>query len=243
MRLKTYLVKSNDAVISDMFGVLNESLVPDKAFDTLKKMAAKVGIRVQHSNSVFDYLSKAETSVVELFDLICLYIISNKEEKSVLKSKVSSSLKKIDKQTLMTFFMDMDKVSFGLTSLVRHILSVIFGVNITTYDTWHTNIDYILGSIEKIYQVMLKMGFTEEEKQTLFSFRASIIKTQKEIEAKMLTEEGEGGGGGAGGEGVSFPSDNGTTTGNVAKFWNKIGANRPPERRVKKKKKGLRKLF
>lgn len=164
------------------YGNINEAMIPDRVFDNVKSAASKVGLKVKRSDSIFDYLASAGVEMQELFSLLCQYIIAEKENKSALKAQIKTALGKINHRRITAFVLMLDKMTFGLTSIVRHILMYVFGIEVTTYNRWENDINYILTHLGKVKKVLMTMSPTEEEIIAFDKLYNVIMKTKLEIE-------------------------------------------------------------
>lgn len=181
----TTYIDINDNIIQDiceLHNKLNESVIPDVLFNNLKSVASKVGFKVKQSDSIWDYISSAEIEIQEIFNLLCLYVLADKENKSSLKSDIKAAIKKVNTKRFTAFVLMLDKMSFGLTSILRHILMAVFGIEITTYNKWDSDITYILAHLDKIKKVLMRMNPTEEEIRALDKLYRVITDTKEEIE-------------------------------------------------------------
>ena len=181
--------KMNDNIIQDFCDMvllsnrLNEvKIIPDFLFQNIKKVGALVGLNIKRSDSLIDYISSAESEIQELFNLLCLYILAPKEEKPAMKAEIKSNLKKVNTRRLAAFLMLVDKMAFGITSIIRHLLIGVFGVEISTYNKWSSDISYILSHLEKIKSVLMSLSPTKEEIEAFNHFYTIVIKTKEEIE-------------------------------------------------------------
>lgn len=180
-----YLIDDN--MLQDLVDVIeyrriNESMIPDAVFNNIKSAATKVGFKVKRSDSIFDYLRDAGEEIQELFSLLSLYIVADKDTKPQLTKDIRISLNKINRRKLTAFLLMLDKMAFGLTSLIRHILMYVFGIEITTYNKWESDIRYVLDHLDKVKNVLMRMGPTEDEIRAFDKLYAIIIKTKEEIE-------------------------------------------------------------
>lgn len=183
--------KMNDNIIQDLcdmvllFDNLNEAkIVPDFLFNNIKKVGSMVGLNIKRSDSLIDYVSSAEAEIQELFNLLCLYILAPKEEKPKMKAEIKAKLKKVNTRRLAAFFMLVDKMAFGMTSIIRHLLIGVFGVEISTYNKWSSDISYILSHLEKIKSVLMSLSPTQEEIDAFNHFYDVVVKTKEEIESR-----------------------------------------------------------
>lgn len=99
-----------------------------------------------------------------------------------MKAEIKSKLKKINTRRLAAFFMLIDKMAFGITSIIRHLLIGVFGVEISTYNKWSSDISYILSHLEKIKSVLMSLSPTQEEIDAFNHFYDVVIKIKEEIE-------------------------------------------------------------
>lgn len=161
---------------------LNEAILPDFIFKNIKDVGSKIGLNVKRSDTFFDYIADAEREIQELFNLICLYILATPQNKVELKAEIKTNLKKINHQRLMAFLLMMDKMTFGLTSLIRHVLMGVFGLEISTYNKWSSDITYILSHLDKVKDVLMKLSPTSDEVTAFNHLYDVILKTKAEIE-------------------------------------------------------------
>lgn len=187
-RLRKKKKKTEDNIYEDFYTViwyntLNEaSILPDFVFNTIKSVGEYIGLKVKKSDSLIDYLSSAEEEFVRLYNLLCLYIIATGNEKAKLKADIKKELKKVNIKRFTAFLLQTEKLAFGLTSIVRHLLMTIFGVEITSYNKWVTDIEYILTHLKKIKDVLSTMNPTKEELDAFDRLYDVIVKTKSEIE-------------------------------------------------------------
>lgn len=150
----------------------------DKTFNTIKSAGGKLGLKVAKSNTLFGLLKSAGKDVDEIVRLAALYMITditdNKSRQDIVKD-AKSILKKVNIKNLMTFLFQVDKLSLGITSHLRHIMMSIFGVEITTYNYYKQDIDYLKSEINNIKQVLKRMGNTENELKLLKNLENSIM--------------------------------------------------------------------
>lgn len=182
MKFNEYIIKNEYKIINDIC-CLNETIIPERIYKSIKSIGNKLGIKVSKTSSVFEYLADAEREVVDLFDALSLYVLmKDKEQKDAQKETIKKILTGINKQDIINFINVLDGLSFGLSSVFKKLLSTIFGLQISTYSDWKNDIDYILDSIKKIRYVMHKRQFTDEEIEALNKLEDLIISTKEEIE-------------------------------------------------------------
>lgn len=241
-RLERY-VDINDNIFKDLSDILikESTIVPDSVFYNIKLIGDKVGLKIKRSDTVFDYLESAGKEVAKIIGLVCQYIVTrDKTEKETLKNTIKSEIDSVNRKRIASFFMEVDKATFGLLSIVRLVLRNIFGVEITNYKKWSKDIEYVLSKLDSIKKVLMGMNPTKEEIDAFNNFYDVVIKTKEEYEkmneGKLLgtIDEDEG----CSGEGYTDPGA-ATTTGNIEKSYPRLGA--PARRTPKKKNKKLRK--
>jgi len=179
--------ESKDNFIMDIYDVLsnntlNESLVPDFIFNNIKSVGDKIGFKIKRSDTLFNYIGYAEREIVELFNLVCLYIIAGPTDKSSLKSEIKKSVSGINRKRLVAFFIQADKLTLGLVAFVGKIIQNITGVEITSYNKWVSNIEYIIVHLDDVKSVLDTMNPTPEEISAFDNLYNLILKTKKEVE-------------------------------------------------------------
>lgn len=241
MRLNRYLNEDICNIFGDLYYIMNENVVTDKINHSLEVVANKFGLRIIKSKSLVSYISDAERGVVELFNLLCLYLIANKEGRSEIKSEIIQKLKSVNKRELTDFLVKMDTMFFGVTSLVRHLLEATFGINITSYEHWTSNVQYIISNLKKVRDVLIKMEANDEEMNAFDNLYDVILKNtgiHEELAGGGVTSSTAANTSSnvlAGGQPVSPGA---TTSVRVAKYYPKLNMVRR-----KRKKKGLRELL
>jgi hypothetical protein len=245
-RLENYL--NIDNIFEDISTILkykrlNESKVSTKTVETIEKVSHKFGLKAVRTTSLLGYLAQAEEGIVDLFNAICLYLIApTKQERQETKEMIKQELKGVKKQDISAFLLKLDNTFIGFSSLVRHILSGIFGIEIESYEKWKHDIDYILTNLKKIKEVLIKTDPTDEEIEAIDNLYRIVV------QSKNISEDGMAAGGGMGTGSVvgvgspNFISKGGTTTDKVDKFYNKIG-NKPARRKKKRPMADMRHLI
>lgn len=185
----------NDNIFEDFSSIifchLNEMSVPEPVYNDIKKVGEKIGFKVKRSDTMFDYLARAEEGLVRIFDLCCLYILANNPtQKEELKEDLKKAIMGVNKRKIIAFFVQLDKFTFGLVALVRRVIQNIFGIEITSYNTYEQDIEYILSHMQKIKEVLWTMSPTEEEKDAYEHLWDVIIKTKEEVERNKKIAKG-----------------------------------------------------
>ena len=186
MRLEEYINKDKE-VLQDMMLIAEMAYttesIKDNIYGFLKKAAGKLGFKIHKTNSIIDYLKKADNSFRDFFRSLFLYMstdITNKKLKNELTSDMKKSFKRMSKKDLIDFIMLVDKSSIGLSAHLRHILQGIIGIEISSYHDWTSDIEYVETSLSKIRQVMKKMEMSKTEMDVLNSLE-KIISSRKGI--------------------------------------------------------------
>lgn len=125
--LTEYVTICEAAMISEM---------SNKTFEEIRMAAKKLGLRVNRSDSVFDFLKDVGGTVSDFFRSAVLYAstdMSDKKTKQTFVNDMKSSFSRINKKEMTAFLLVLDKSTLGLTSHVRHILQGLFGIEVTGY--------------------------------------------------------------------------------------------------------------
>ena len=137
-------------------GLLNES--SQKTFDVIHNIGKKLGLKVRKSDSIFTYIKKSGKTFSDLLhqmgDFLYTDVTDNKA-RSIIVSNMGDTLKKINKRSLADFFLQLDKLSFGITAIPRHIINSLFGIEIASYEKWLSDYNYVVKELENI-KVVLK---------------------------------------------------------------------------------------
>lgn len=149
-----------------------------RTIETIKRLGKKFGVRIKPSESIFTYLKKAGKGFDDLFRLTSLYLLTDVTDNKTRKELVQDAknvLKNIDKKELIAFLLQIDKLSFGLTSHFRHFFQSALGLEIATYNNWIKDKEYIEKELRHIKKVMQRMGLeNSKEMDILLKFQNSI---------------------------------------------------------------------
>lgn len=159
-RLQNYLneqdILSGYIYFLSMDDTLNE--MSDEHFNAIKRLGNKMGLKVSKSHSLFSLLKKFGKDVTNVISLTARYhfarLTRNKKKEQELKSKLDRALTKTTRRDVAAFFLQLDKSSLSLTSIPRHILQSVFGLEISVYSQWKESKDYILTSLSKVEDVL-----------------------------------------------------------------------------------------
>jgi hypothetical protein len=183
MRLEKH-IKHNELLIDYLFFMeefgLDES-ISDSTFSAIRNFGLKLGIKVKRSDTIFKYLKDAGKGVQDLVRLASIYLstdVSNKKFKKEVAQDAKKILKSVDKKEIAAFMLQMDKASVGLTSHLRHIMQSVFGLEVTIYANWRSDIDYMKKEMRHIKNILKKMD-AEEEMKTLNKLENMILNMEK----------------------------------------------------------------
>jgi hypothetical protein len=112
------------------------SEMSNKTFEEIRQAAKKLGLRVNRSDSIFDFLKDVGKTTADFFRSAVLYAstdITDKKTKQGFVSDMKVSLGRINKKEMTAFLLILDKSTLGLTSHIRHILQGLFGIEVTGY--------------------------------------------------------------------------------------------------------------
>lgn len=158
MRLNKYLKEENILGCFFLFEPMNE--VSDETFKTLRRLGARVGLKIERSSGLIKQLKKAGKGMEDLLRYATLYgmvEISDKESKKELWNNMKDTLKHVNKREVTDFFLQLDKNTFSLTSIPRHILSSLFGIHVSTYHQWKDDHEYVMEELKKIEIVLYRL--------------------------------------------------------------------------------------
>lgn len=157
--------------------------VSDKTFEVIKSLGKKLGFKIKKTNTLFDYLKRAEREFETILRLASLYMMTDVSDPSTRKkllSDIKNEVKKVNKKELLAFFMQLDKSLLGTTAIPRHVLASILGIEITTYNRWLGDVDYIDKEIRHIKKVLKRMPGTDKEIELIKRFEKSFHEMVKE---------------------------------------------------------------
>jgi len=112
------------------------SEMSNQKFEEIRLAAKRLGLRINRSDSIFDFLKDVGSTTSDFFRAAVLYASTDMKDKKTKQGFVSdmkSSLSRINKKEMTAFLLILDKSTLGLTSHVRHILQGLFGIEVTGY--------------------------------------------------------------------------------------------------------------
>lgn len=184
MRLEEYIKVNEFRYLSEIITLgevmgLDETSEP--TYKAIKSVGEKLGLKVLKSDSLFDYLKRAGKLIDDLVRLASIYLLTdirNKKIKSEIVRDARKIIKKIDKKELMAFLMQLDRSTLGITAHLRHITMSIFGVEITTYNRWLKDVDYLKSEIKNLKAALNRLEGVEDEKEVLKHFEIMMNKLE-----------------------------------------------------------------
>lgn len=175
MRFENYINEQDFNVLGFycLFEDLNEA--SDEFIFKLQKMGQKYGVKVRKTKTFQQLIATAGKGVLKLMKLIADYSLHADIFDNAARNKLASDIKaqfgKVKKEDVIAFMVNLDKSFLGITAIPRHIVQNILGIEITSYNNWQSNADYLNKNIPKIISILHIMGDTENEKlaKQLFS--------------------------------------------------------------------------
>lgn len=184
MRLEKYI---NEYSYLGEYLSLMESIcineMTDDTFSVIRRLGSKVGLKVKKSNTIFDYLKKSRRGMGELLKYASLYgmtDIKDKETRAKLVDNMRDTLKKVNKRDVTAFFMQLDRSLLSLTSIPRHILMSLFGIEVTTFNKWIDDIEYIKKELRHVKVVLNRIGDMDKEIEVVNNLENILTKRIKE---------------------------------------------------------------
>lgn len=169
MRLKGYIKDNKFRYLTELISLCEVMELNETSARTLKALRTvgnKLGLKVVASDSLFDYIKRAGKNIDDLVRLAAIYLstdVANKKFKNEIIVDAKKILKKLDKREIMAFLMQLDRSTLGITAHLRHITMSVFGVEVTTYNHWLKNVDYLKSEIKNMKSTLKGMKDTEEE--------------------------------------------------------------------------------
>ena len=144
-----------------MFDQLDEA-ISDDTFHKLQSLGFKFGIKVRRSKTFLDILGNAGKGVLELMKLVAHYSVEadllDTKARKKLESDIKQQFSKVKREDVIAFIVNVDKTFLGLTSIPRHVLQNLLGIQITSYDNWQSHYDYIEKNMEKMIAALQTVG-------------------------------------------------------------------------------------
>ena len=172
MRYSEYIkeedVNPNILGFYHMFNQLDEML-SDDTFQKLQALGFKFGIKVRRSKTFQNILAGAGKGVLELMKLVAHYSVHadvmDRAARAKLEADIKAQFAKTSREDVIAFIVNVDKTFLGLTSIPRHVLQNILGIEMSSYNNWQTNQRYVELNMEKIIGALKAMD--DDENLTL----------------------------------------------------------------------------
>ena len=160
-------------------GALGLNEVSDETIQTLKRLGAKMGMKVKKTDSIFVYLKKAGKGMENLLRYASMFMLTdvtdNKTRKTIMQD-IKKEAQKVNKKEVMDLLMQIDKGLVHFTSIPRHILMSFFGIEITTFHRWMEDREYIEKEVRHIRKKLQDMEGADKEITLLDRFERSFLK-------------------------------------------------------------------
>ena len=156
---------------------LNEK-IGDKAFDKIKSIGRKLGLKINRSETLFGYLKDAGSTFDELCRVLALYVytdVTDRKTRKMLVGMAKKELKSINKRKVAGFIFQLEKSTLGISGIFRRILQATLGIEISAYNNWSTDIDYLKKELDQSADVLRRMG-AEDELGKLNKYRNDMLK-------------------------------------------------------------------
>lgn len=156
------------------YSQLNE--MSDDVFDAIKNAGNKLGIRVRKVDSFFDYLKKANKGLNDIARYAGIYLstdIKNKKTRQEMVKLSKDTLKRINKQEVVDFLLQLDKNTTHLTTIFRHFFQSVLGVEFTTYHEWESDLKFLQTYSSDMRKVLVKLK-ADKQLKLLDNFIKSV---------------------------------------------------------------------
>lgn len=168
MRFENYIKEEDFNVLGffHMFDDVNEA--SDEFIFKLQKMGQKYGVKVRKTKTFQQLVAGAGKGVLRLMKLVADYAVTadilDPAPRKKLEADIKAQFSGMKKEDVIAFMVNLDKSFLGITAIPRHIVQNILGIEITSYNNWQSNADYLNKNIPKIISILHIMGDTENEK-------------------------------------------------------------------------------
>ena len=159
-------------LISDM------RLDEGKTYDFVKSLGRKLGLKIERSDSIFKYIKdfgKGMDDIIRLSSLYLITDITDFKSRKIIAKDIKKVIKNTNRKKLVAFMLMLDKDTLGITTHFRHLLHSVFGVEVSSYDNWLEDIEYMKKELKNIKVVLKRMGNTEKELAALKQFNNIIL--------------------------------------------------------------------
>ena len=168
--LEGYLILLQDEHLYEM---------SDDNISLLKSFGDKLGLRISKSQTVFSLLGRASKNISRIVVLATKYhyyvnVKYDADKVKSIKNELDSLLARTNRKEIMSFFSQLDASTLSLLTIPKNILQSVFGIEISTYNDWLSDKDYILTSLEKIKKVLMNIPDNNKETRILDALYQSI---------------------------------------------------------------------
>lgn len=143
MKFDRYLKDEDFTYLSEFVTICEAAMLSEmsnKTFEEIRLAAKKLGLRVNRSDKIFDYLKDAGMWVNDFFRSAVLYASTDLKNRTLRKEfarEMKDSFKKLNKKEMAAFILTLDKSTIGITAHIRHVLQGLFGIEVTGYYQLH----------------------------------------------------------------------------------------------------------
>jgi len=190
MKFNEYLKEADFTFLSEYITICEAAMLSEMSnekFEEIRLAAKKLGLRVNRSDSIFDFLKDAGRTVSDFFRSAVLYAstdIRDKKTKKLFVSDMKQALSGINKKEMTAFLLILDKSTLGLTSHIRHILQGLFGIEVTgyyqLYQQHQQNIINMRRELKTLKQHMAKRGAGPDDMKIVSHFELLIDTLEEE---------------------------------------------------------------
>jgi len=158
-------------------------------YELLKAAAAKMGLRLKRTETIWDYIKKGGTWFEDFFRLISLYLltdVTDSKTRKLIKKYAKAHLKSVNPKEVAAFILQLDRGLFGLTAHIRHILMSVFGIEVATYNKWLNDPTYIEKEFRHVKYVAAKRGIPSKHIAAIDKLQHQLIADLKDREIEKL---------------------------------------------------------
>ena len=190
MKFNEYLKEEDATYITEYITICEAVMLSEmsnKTFEEIRQAAKRLGLRVNRSDSIFDFLKDVGKTTSDFFRSAVLYAstdMTDKKTKQGFVNDMKSSLSRINKREMTAFLLVLDKSTLGLTSHIRHILQGLFGIEVTgyfqMYQQHQQNIINMRRELKTLKTHMSSRDATPEDMKILTHFQNLIDNLEEE---------------------------------------------------------------
>ena len=190
MKFNEYLKEEDSIYVTEYVTICEAAMLSEmsnKTFEEIRQAAKRLGLRVNRSDSIFDFLKDVGKTTSDFFRSAVLYAstdMTDKKTKQGFVNDMKSSLSRINKREMTAFLLVLDKSTLGLTSHIRHILQGLFGIEVTgyfqMYQQHQQNIINMRRELKTLKTHMASRDATPEDMKILSHFKNLIDNLEEE---------------------------------------------------------------